>query len=427
MPPPSRREKEKQKVRKSNALEWAKQQSSGSDASAVKVPSGYEFYKPEPGVHKVDFMPYIAGAGNPRADEGIEHFEREYEVHWVPSGGRNAPYLCRLKCFNKKCAPCDWRRKHGATADPELLKELREKLRHLWLVNDKPGNFKNKPKVFDTNHFNRGLGFGEQLVAAFNSVEDYANFSDLENGYTLQLTVAKQTMGGGKTFNAVTRVDFLPRKYEYPRDYLDLCPCLDDMLIDPGYDDVMSLLERGTSDSDPDGDKEQEEETPTKRSSSRKPRDEDPDDDDDGADKESDEDDQDDDEPAARKKPSRNGKKEKTAFDLDIKEGDFVMYDDIECEVIKVSGDGTSLTLESEEEEKFRGVDPNECTKVKTKEDEEESDDDEPEEKPRRGRKPVAKDEDDEDDSEEDPDEDDSDTDEEDDEEPTPRRSRGRR
>lgn len=240
---PSERERRKEQARKTSATEWAKSQTKGFEATAVKLPEGIEFYKLEVGTHAVDFMPFLAGKGNPRADEGFEHFEREYDAHRVPTPASTRPnlYCCSWTCFGRKCAVCDYLRHHANSGDPDLVKLLRATRRHLWLVNDKPGDADNPLKVFDSNHFNKGTGFGEMMADAINSVPKYARFADLRKGMTLQLTV-KELSGGKFKYNAVTRIDFLSRDYDYPEEMLDRAPCLDAMLVEPKYATVAALL-----------------------------------------------------------------------------------------------------------------------------------------------------------------------------------------
>lgn len=419
MPPLSRREKEKKQIRKSNALEWAKKLPQGGESTSIKLPEGYESFKieaPEKGtkVYKVDFMPYVVGKGNPNADEGMEHFERTFDLHWLPKGNKKVPVVCR-QSFGKRCAVCNKLEREGGIMDPELVKSMRNKTRQIWLVNDKPSDPKNRLKIFEAGVFNRGMGFGEQMAAALNSVEDYQNFTDLENGYTLQLTVAKQTMGGGQKYNAVTRIDFVPRKYSYPESVRDDAPCLDEMLIDPGYDEVVSLLESGSSEEE-----EEREERPSRNGRSQVSKDEDEEE----PENEKEEEEEEEEERPTRKTTAKGGKKEKTAKECGIVVGDVVVYDNMECDVIKVSPDGTSLTLKDDDGEKYMGVAPEDVEKVRTKEDEEEEEDeappqDEPAKKktqkpaPKRGR-----------DEEEDEDDEDSDDDDDEEEEEMPRRGR---
>jgi len=369
----SRRERQK-----TNALNWAKQQERSFE-SQIKLPEGVVQYKLDKvGVYRIDVMPYIVGKNNPRAQEGDIHFEREYEAHRIPTPDGNRMFCCRMKCFGKKCAACDFLRMQGGTADQNLVKSLRTTTRHLWVVNDKPGDSANPLKVFDTNHYNRGLGFGEMLAEAITSVADYASFFELDGGYTLQLSVKEQTWPGGK-FNAATRIDFLPRKYTYKDKMLDSAPCLDALLVDPGYDHVAKLL-------NPDTQGGEEEERDTARTSSQ------PDDDDDT--------------PPPKKRPpadddddDESENKDPTAADLGLEIGDKVKHEEYGvCKIIHVSGDGTSLRIKDKEGDVHKAIAPSEVKKLKDepakKPPPADDDDDEPTPPPKK-RPPVADDDDD--------------------------------
>src|SRR6266852_5705396 len=101
----NRREKDKKKKRLTNASGWAKEQDKGFVSTSIQLPDGIENYKLEVGIHLVDVMPYRVGKGNPRADEGMVHFEREFIVHRVPAPGKKMPdsYCCAWQCFEEKC------------------------------------------------------------------------------------------------------------------------------------------------------------------------------------------------------------------------------------------------------------------------------------------------------------------------------------
>lgn len=381
----NRREKEKSEARKTNAADWAKRQERSTGSSAVKLPDGVESYKLDPGKHQIDILLYRVGKGNPEADEGFLHFERTFESHGIntPDGFRS--YCCAWKCFKKKCAVCDFLQRNGSTADPQLVRSLRAKIRHLWLVNDKPGDAKNPLKVLDTNHYNKGIGFGELLVDGISSVPKYARFADLDRGLTLQITV-KEQKGGGFKYHAATRIDFLPRDYEYPKSVVDKAPCLDDCLVLPDYKELARLLNQGG----PDG--EEEEDQPSSRRRAVDEEDE----------LDQDEDTEDDE------------KTESSAEDLGLEEGDLVMYKKNEYEITKISGDGTSLTLTPEKGKGkvLKGIDPEEVKKL---EDVEEPEDEEkPRRKPTKG-KAQQTDEDEEDETEEEDEDSDEDSDEEED------------
>src|SRR5512146_2728484 len=104
----SRREKEKREQRKKDARSWADDQKQGWTPTAVKLPEGVEFWKPEEGENYIDVIPYKVEkgsdekGGNPRCDSGYEHFERTFEVHRIPGTGKfGNPYAC-LRSLGEK-------------------------------------------------------------------------------------------------------------------------------------------------------------------------------------------------------------------------------------------------------------------------------------------------------------------------------------
>lgn len=364
----NRREKETRQRKRVDASAWAKEKD-GTGATSIKL-EGVEPYKLEVGVHQVDFMPYIAGKRNRKADEGFEHFECTYGVHRVPMpSGSKEWYLCSWDCFKKPCAICKWMQQNGRTADPELLKALKVSTRHLWIVNDKPGDTKNKLKVLDTNHFNKGSGFGEMMKDAMNAVPKNAMFADLEKGLIVQLTVKEDTYPGGK-YNKVTRIDFLPRDYEYPESMLDKAPCLDEFLVEPDYDSLEELMNQSSPDDEEhDNHDQDEEETPPVRR--RQPA--------------AEENEDEPEEPVTRRRrpaedeeteeePTPPKRKGKSVKEYGMKLHDFVMYEnpeteeEVECEIIKISADGLTMVLEDQDGQSFPGVRPDKVTLCDTPE-----------------------------------------------------------
>lgn len=380
----SRNEKKRAERRKVDAREWAQQQEKGFEPTAVKLPEGVELFKPSPGVYRVDFLPYRAGRFNMRADEGFEHFECQYDAHRIPSpDGRTRLYCCLKATFGENCPICQMIARGGL--DPETVKALKVTTRHLWNVNDKPGDMKNPIKVFDTNHYNRGLGFGEMMAEAINSDEDYANFSDLENGLTLVLTVKEQTFPGGK-FNAVTRIDFKPRKYTYDEDILDRVITLDECLVKTPADKLKELVMQDSDEARDDDNPRRNGNKPT--SSSKK---EEPDEEDEDEDSDDDEDEEDENQEA-------------------LVIGDTVqwMYKKklMKGKIVRILKNGSLAHIDTGSG-KPSSVDVDELTKVE-KEDDEDEDEDEEED---------SEDEDEEEDESEEEDSDDSDSEDDDDDE----------
>lgn len=421
-----RREREQREGKRMSAKDWADKQEKGGAKIHFKLPDGVEEYKLETGTHRVDFLSFAAGPHNKRADEGFEHYECQYAAHRIEGpDGRKGLFNCRFECFGMPCPACKLR--NSRDVDKEVSKSLMPQTRHLWLLNDEPGKTKKvRSKVLDTGHFNRGVGFGELMIDAINICK--GDPFALVGGMTAVLTVKEQTAPFGK-FNAVTRIDFEQRDYDYPADLWNTMPCLDAMLVDAGIKAMRRLLEQDEEIGDeeersrrtaPD---EEDNDVPSSSRSTRSGRRADPDEDDD------------EDATAARNgKPTRKGKAEPTATELGIEAGMKVEHAGEVWTVIKVSGDGTSLTLEDAEDNEKRGVGPEEVTLAKKggkkpvraaePDDEDEAPPAKVQGKPGKKR-PVAEEDDEDDpdaaddgdeDDEDDPDED-SDLDDEDDEE----------
>lgn len=383
----TKRQREQREQRRTSAKEWADKQERAFEATCVKLPDGVEFFKLEVGKHQVDFMPFRAGAGNPHADEGYEHFERQYAAHRVPGpDGRTRLYACLYETFGKRCPVCEYANHRDTSSD--LAKDLRARVRNLWLVNDKPGNAKNKLKVLDQSHFNRGMGFGEQMTEAIKEFDGESPFL-LEGGGTAILTVKEQSFPGGK-YNAITRIAFAPRSYSYPEELLDSMPCLDECLIEMDYDILKRILHNEPAEPvngkviSKAGSKIDEEE----------PEDED--------------------------------QEEEEKDTATIAVGNHVLYDEEVCEVIRIASDGT-LTLRTEDGDTHKGVDPDDIEITAADSEDDEDEDDSPPssrvKKPAgstRSKKSVTDDDDEpleEEDEEEEPEDDDEDDDVDDDEE----------
>lgn len=235
------RENDRRELKRTDARGWARQQERGFEATCVKLPDGVNFFKiDKAGTYIVDILHYIVGKGNPRADEGFLHFEREYQSHRIATPNGMRPYCCQWATFGKKCAACDWLKDHGKNAPEDIVRQMRPSFRHLWNIVDLNSKERNV-QVYDSNHFNKGLGFGEQIATALNSVEAYKDFSELKGGFTLHLTTKEVSFPGGKYY-PVVRMDFLPRKQDYDDDMYDKLVCLDSCLVEVKYDTMMATI-----------------------------------------------------------------------------------------------------------------------------------------------------------------------------------------
>ncbi len=234
----TRRDRERREVKYTDSKDWADKQGKGFEPTAVKLPDGVTFFvMKNTGSYEIDVVPYIVGVGNPAADEGYAHFERTYQVHRGLGADGKRSYCCLANTFGKRCPVCDWLRKEGGNADPDLVKKLRAQIRMLWCVIDRKTQDK-KIQVYDSAYFK---SFGEMLKTKIQAVPRYRDFYKLENGYTLYLTVAEQNMGNVK-FNGVTNIEMEKREDSYPDDLLDKSPCLDECLIELTYKELNKVF-----------------------------------------------------------------------------------------------------------------------------------------------------------------------------------------
>ena len=361
---PSRREKEKREVRYASAKKRAEDHEVGFQPTTYNPPDNAgNFYFNKKGVFRLDIIPFRVGEGNPFADEGEVHYERTYFAH-KNVGPDEEMVVCSRKTFGEPCPICEkiTKLRRDPSTDSELLQELRPKERQLWQVIDVMDRDKGI-QILECSYFN-GLG---QLVD--NKIKDseeddgYEKFFHLEDGMTLKVSVVQESYRGG-TYYKPTNVEMKQRKQQYEVSILKEGYCLDSLLKKWDYDKLKKTFNQISEERD-------EEE--------------------------------------------KEDKKEKSS-DYEIE--DFVMYKGKECEITKISGDGTTLTLEDEDGKTYKGVKADEITtrvEVKKSGKEESKEEDEEEDEKQQVKRKKVSDEDDEEDEEED--EEDIDTDEDEDEE----------
>lgn len=393
----TRRDREQAEQRKSQAVAWADEQKSEYEPTSYKLPDGVAKYKPKAPSANVDIIPYPVGTKNPLADEGTTHFVMTYFVHNGLGQDGKSTYVCPTT-WKKPCAICHFLATQGNQADKALVDAIYRQRRNLFCVVDhtaskKPDGSWNV-QVWDVSHGGQSQpSFGHmlqnKLTAAPEEYEDFTELTREKGGKTLLLTVVDSSFQKGNkniAFTKVTNIEMVKKKVDYDKSVTKVAPCLDELLIELSPKQMAKLLTEATagpgSDEEDDDDK-----SPPKngRATARKPaKDPDPDDDDDDPEeddsdlepapaargkKPADDDDDSDLEPAAKKpvgkKPpkddddddpppttrtSASGKKYATAESKGIKVGMTVSYDDQDYKVTKISKDGTTLTLEDDED-----------------------------------------------------------------------------
>lgn len=351
----SKREREQREKRKrKSAGEWANEQDRTYEPTTVKLPEGKKFLTLRPGIMRLDVIPYVVGDGNPAADKGYVHFERVYFCYKIPMpNGKTQRYTASWDTFGHKDFVAEWVRNNGGSADKQLLDALRPQRRHLFNVIDVTDETEKKKgiQVFDTTFGSvKYPAFGKMLKDKIQMSKRYGNFDDPENGLTVIVKVEEDSFPGGK-FNRITSLDFDQREEQYEDSIIDEAICFDECLIETPYETMKKIFLMGQ------GEEVEEKDTPAPSKNGHvKAKDEDGD--------ELDEDDE--------LEEGEAGDDDPTAADLDIVRGSKVTYRKKEWEVRKVSGDGTSLTLEDDEGEQERGVAPGDVKLLKEEKDEDE-------------------------------------------------------
>jgi len=235
-----RDQRERRSLNYTSARQRAEKQSLGFTGSYLKLPDGVQLFKPKVGQILIDILPFVAGKGNPWAQEGAIHWERTYFAH-RGLGANSESFLCPRANAKKPCPVCEHRqrlRERGDEQDEQAIKDLADKQRQLFNVID----LKNPDKgiqLWDMSYH----CFGRALDARLRNSDDqdgWEQFFFLEGGLSLRVGLAEKSMGGF-SFLDVESIDFKPRK-DYPESILDETYCLDDLLILPGYDELKTTF-----------------------------------------------------------------------------------------------------------------------------------------------------------------------------------------
>jgi len=314
----------------------------GVRGTTVRLPDGVSFFSvKKAGLMRLEIIPYRIpeGAGNPCFDDGSMGFERTFFIH-RGVGANNDSYVCPAKTKGKACPICESRAKLASdpSTDDELLKALLPKERQLWNVYDHDDADKGV-QVWDVSfHL-----FGKQLDARIKNADeddDYEYFSDPEEGSTLKVGFSEESFNSQKFFSTES-IDFKPRKGPVPAAIVEAACVLDDLLITESYEKLKAIYYQ--LEEVPDEDDNEREGTPQSQPTKTKTR------------------------------PPKKTSKPPTASDYGIEKGSDVSHEEFgACTVIKISPDGTSLTLIDELGDVYKAIAPDEVTLLKDAPEEEE-------------------------------------------------------
>lgn len=358
--------------------------------------------------YDLDFVPFVASDRKlqyKRADPGHLYYVVTYDIH--SNIGTDEKSVICLRTFGKPCPIC--KKTNQLVSEGQIVQDsdahtaLKPKRRQLFLVVDR--DEPTKLQVYETAYFKSfGVMLKEMLDKDPDNEKGWDTFYDPDGGFTVHVITAKDNFKG-RDFNKPVKLSFVKRPEGIPADIAALSytdeyePVIDleGLLIELPAEQLLAMFTGEEDEAPPTKDKEDV--APKAKASPAK------------------------DTPKAgaingapKTPPPKDGEGTETAKDKGITKGSKVTHKKLGvCEVMKVSPDGSSLTLQDEDGDLHEAVAPSKCELVK--EDEDEDEDDAPPPKKPQGKKPApAKDEDegDEDEDTED-DEDEEDDDDEDD------------
>ena len=227
---------------KSAARRWAEQEQSNFETTTLRIPEGLGFYKLQEGVVNLDIIPYQVKAGgigpnavkggNPHAEAGEMYFQRTY-FQYSHIGPGDHRFVAPGATFNDRDYISEVRQslQRQPGHDPAEEKALAPKKRNLWLVYDHDEPAKGVQRWDFSFH-----QFGKLLIARISSSDEDSNW-DLfwytnEKGLSLRLTVKENKPYGLE----VIAIDFIPRKKPQPAAIVNHGYDLDAMPIRMSYE-----------------------------------------------------------------------------------------------------------------------------------------------------------------------------------------------
>lgn len=278
------------------------QHRTGGDWTSLSIPEGVDLFQPKGGkAYRIDLVPYKVGEGNKYADPGEWYYERTFWVHRI--GPNNSAYVCPAKTFDQPCPVCEYRAKllRDPDADQKAVDaKWRDKERQLFLVRDRDDESKGV-QLWEFSHFCFGALL-DKLIKDAEEDEDYVrNFDDPEGGACLKVSFNDEKVSG-YSFAKAYSIQFKPRSSGLPDELLDHGICLDDLVKVESYDKLKEIMFQAET-----GDEE---------------------------------------------------KSTATADEAGIEVGDYVQHEKLggPLKVVRISRDGTSLTLEDEDGDEYKAI-----------------------------------------------------------------------
>ena len=339
------RDRDDRRGGRTSAKGWSQRQETGS-LRRLKLPSNLELFKVDSDKpRRLDFLCWKAGKGNPNAEPGERHFELTYWVHRI--GPDSEKFVCPNRTRGLPCPVCEDRARlrMQPDADDDLLKSLMPSQRQLFLVHDLD-QMDRGLQLVDYSYYHFGKQIKAEMDASAIDEPDTEYFADLETGFTVRVAFTEEKPYGYKA----SSVKFVKRAKQYKYALADELPCIEDLLVVEPYEKLKAAYQQtgeAEEEEEPEPDEKPRRDDPERPAGSKvgRPKDEEP-----------------------EEEPEKEPEEKPEAMNADeagIEAGDRVRHRRAGvCTVLKVSSDGTSLTLEDADGERVRAVGMDEVRKV---------------------------------------------------------------
>ena len=140
----------------------------GDGPSFLALPEGVGFFAlKSTKTARVDIIPYVVGKGNPRADNGVDYWERTFYIH-RNVGPNNDWVICPARTAKKKCPICEFVNtlREDEEGNESLITALKTSKRMIMNVIDMGEDKDDRPvRVWESSHAYFGKAMDEALTS----------------------------------------------------------------------------------------------------------------------------------------------------------------------------------------------------------------------------------------------------------------------
>jgi len=220
------------------AIEESYQQKDSFTFKSIFSPEkvkGIHFWKPGPGQHIFDILPYIAGSKNPRRKKGKAAYVVDIFAH-RGVGPNEDQYLCLAKSYNEPCPICEYRgeRSKESDATEDELKALKPSRRVIYAIWDGDDQ-KKGVQLYEVAHW-----FMENPIQSIvkkpkrgGGLSEAIDFPHPDIGKSIAFEI--KAVGKNRDY---TGHQFVDRDEPIPDEILEAVPVVDELLHVPSYDEV---------------------------------------------------------------------------------------------------------------------------------------------------------------------------------------------